>query len=128
MSNLGAYQWITSTSKKVGGPINLLLLTGATGAITGTVAYKLSEISVKKLIKAIKAHHATKDNLLDSNKQIYSVTSLGISNEGVNFPVGSQYRVLEIDGDSVLIEKIGDENNPYFVSKVILGAISDFKE
>ena len=44
MSNLGAYQWITTVSKKVGGPINLLLLTGAAGAAAGITVYKCGEI------------------------------------------------------------------------------------
>ena len=123
MSNLGAYQWITSTSKKVGGPINLLLLTGAAGA----AVYKVSEFGVKKCIKVLKAHQATKTKCLKVNANIYSVTSPGTSNEGVEFPIGTKIKVLETDGDSVLIEKIGDENNPYFVSKEFLRTISDFK-
>ena len=124
MSNLGAYQWITSKSKRVGGPINLLLLTGVIGA----AVYKVSEIGVKKGIKSFKAHHATKPKCLKVNANIYSVTSLGTSDEGVEFPIGTKIKVLETDGDSVLIEKIGDGNNPYFVSKEFLHTISDFKE
>ena len=128
MSNLGAYQWITSTSKKVGGPINLLLLTGATGAIAGTIVYKISEFGVKKGIKALKAHQAPHTWCLMANTNIYSVTSAGTSDEGVEFSIGTKFKVLETDGDSVLIEKIGDGNNPYFVSKEFLHTISDFKE
>lgn len=122
MSNLGAYQWITSTSKKVGGPINLLLLTGAIGA----AVYKVSEIGVKKGIKAFKVHQATKTKRLEANKNIYSVTSPGTSNEGIEFPIGTKFRVLEKDGNSVLIEKIGDKNNPYFVSAEFLCNVSNF--
>ena len=128
MSNLGAYQWITSTSKKVGGPINLLLLTGATGAIAGTVVYKAFEFGLKKgrkVLKGRQAHHAW---CLKANANIYSVTSAGTSDEGVEFSIGTKFKVLETDGDSVLIEKIGDGNNPYFVSKEFLHTISDFKE
>ena len=128
MSNLGAYQWITSTSKKVGGPINLLLLTGASGAIAGTVVYKISEFGVKKGIKALKAHQAHHGWYLKANEKIYSVTSTATSNEGVEFTVGTKIKVLDTDGDSVLIEKIGDGNNPYFVSKEFLHTISDFNE
>lgn len=124
MSNLGAYKWITSTSKKVGGPINLLLLTGATAVIV----YKISEFGVKKGIKALKAHQAHHGWCLKANEKIYSVTSIGTSNEGVEFTVGTKIKVLETDGDSVLIEKICDENNPYFVSKEFLRTISTFKE
>ena len=120
MSNLGAYQWITSTSKKVGGPINLLLLAGATGA----VIYKVSEIGVKKCIQAFKT---LKTEYLEVNEKIYSVTSPGTSNEGIEFPVGTNFKVLEIDDDSVLIEIIGDKNNPYFVSAEFLCSISNFR-
>ena len=123
MSNLGAYQWITSTSKKVGGPINLLLLTGAIGA----AVYKASEIGVKKGIKAFKTHQASKTKCLEANDNIYSVTSPGTSNEGVEFPIGTKFKVLETD-DSVLIEKIGDKNSPYFVSVELLSTISSFQK
>lgn len=122
MSNLGAYQWITSASKKVGGPIKLLLLTGAIGA----AVYKVSELGVKKGIKAFKTHRAAKTKCLQSDENIYSVTSPGTSNEGIEFPIGTKFRVLEKDGNSVLIEKIGDKNNPYFVSAEFLCNVSNF--
>lgn len=124
MSNLGAYQWITSTSKKVGGPANLLLLTATTGAIL----YKLSETGVKKCIKVFKAHRAIQTKRLASGENIYSVTSLGTSNAGVEFPVGTKFKVSETDGDSVVIEIIGDNNNPYFVSAEFLSTISSFQK
>lgn len=124
MSNLGAYQWITSTSKKVGGPIELLLLTGTAGA----AVYKVSEIGLKKCIKAFKAHQATKTKCFEVNGNIYSVTSPGTSNEGVEFPIGTKFKVLEADGDSVLVEKIGDKSSPYFVSSEFLCTISNFQE
>lgn len=124
MSNLGAYQWITSASKKVGGPVNLLLLVGVAGAVIG----KLGEIGVKKGMAAIKPHLTSKNKADDSTEKIYSVTADGENNEGVKFVVGNQYRVLERDDDSVLIEKIGDGNNPYFVSAVFLRGISNYQE
>ena len=124
MNNLGAYQWITSTSKKVGGPVNLLLLTGAAGAVIG----KLGEIGLKKGVTAIKSHLISKKRYDDPTERIYSVTYNGESNEGVSFVVGDYYRILERDKDSVLIEKIGDNNNPYFVSADFLRTVSKFQE
>ena len=50
MSNLGAYQWLTTVAKKVGGPKNLVLIIAGTGA----AVYKGSEIVVKKTVKEIK--------------------------------------------------------------------------
>ena len=126
MSNLGAYQWITSASKKVGGPINLLILTGTAGATAGIAIYKACEIGVKKCVKAIKSHQTTTDKNSESQHILYSVIKPGVSNEGIEFSVGCQYRVLETDEDSVLIEKIGDQNNPYFVSAEFLSSISEY--
>ena len=111
MSNLGAYQWITSASKKVGGPINLLLLTGVTGA----AIYKTCEIGVKKGIQSFLTHQNPPPVWRVVKRDVYSVTTDGVSNEGVEFLMGTKFKVLEKDGDSVLIEKIGDNNNTYFV-------------
>lgn len=122
MSNLGAYQWMTTAAKRVGGPVNLLILAGTTGA----AIYKGSEIVVKQCLKTIKTRKATK--LAEAKKVLYEVTLDSRSNEGLEFVVGDKFRVLEADGDSVLIEKIGDTNNPYFVSAEILRRISDYKE
>ena len=124
LGNLGTYQWITYTSKKVGGPVNLLLITGGIGVIVG----KISEICVKKGIKLLRTHRVTKSKHLEPEKKIYTVTSIGESNEGVHFAVGDQYTVLETDGDSALIETIGVKNNPYFVSVAFLRAISKYEE
>ena len=41
--------------------------------------------------------------------------------------MGDKFKVLESDGDAVLIEKIGDLTNPYFVSAELLKDISDYK-
>lgn len=123
MSNLGAYQWMTTAAKKVGGPGNLLLLAGTAGA----VLYKGGETVVKQCIKTVKVNKSIK-SATEAKGDLYKVTSTGISNEGLEFAVGDQFRVLEADGDSVLIEKIGNENNPYFVSAELLRKISDYKE
>ncbi len=123
MGNLGAYQWITTTSKKVRGPINLLLLAGAIGA----ALYKGGEAVVRKCINTIKANTTTKTSI-EAKRKLYKITSAGRSNEDLGFVIGDRFRVLESDGDSVLIEKIGDENNPYFVSAELLRVISDYKE
>jgi len=119
MSNLGLYQWMTKTSKKVGGPANFLLLVGTTGA----VVYKCSEVGVKRCIKKIRAKRENNKK----NIEVYTITEQGISNEGLRFILGDTFRILETDGDSALIEKIGDADNPYFVSIELLNKISDYK-
>ena len=121
MSNLGAYQWITTTSKKLGGPVNLLLLT----ALAGAGVYKGSEMLVKECVKAIKAHKEHKIAIGDKGK-LYDVNKPGKSNEDLDFAVGDQFYVLAVDDDVVLIEKVGDVNNPYFVPADLLMKISDY--
>ena len=121
MSNLGAYQWITTTSKKVGGPVNLLLLTGMAGA----AVYKFGEIAVVKCVRAVKEHKAKKITS-GEERTLHHIIKPGISNEGLAFETGDQFQILETDVDAVLIEKIGDENNPYFVSAEFLRNISDY--
>jgi hypothetical protein len=123
MSNLGAYQWMTSTAKKVGGPINLLLITGATGA----AIYKSVEISVKTGIKQFKKHFITISPGIH-DKKIYRIITPGKSNDGTQFSVGDTFRILEKDGDAILIAKENDPNNPYFVSAKFLQTISNYKE
>ena len=117
MSNLGWYQVMITVAKKVGGPKNLFFLTLGAGG----VLYKCSELAIKK------AYHTVKE-LADKAdiSQVYSVIADGKDGKSLVLNVGDTYRVLESDGDSVLIEKIGDSNNPYFVSAQFLRSVSDF--
>ena len=122
MSNLGAYQTFTTVAKKVGGPKNLLLLT----SISSAVAYKIGEIVVKKSITTVKKYSLKKREDTKKYNKLYSVTVSAKSNEGLVFNVGDQFRVLENDGDAVLIEKVEDVGNPYFVSAEFLKLISNY--
>lgn len=123
MSNLGGYQWLTTAAKKVGGPRNLVLIIAGTGA----AVYKGGEVLVKKGAKVIKKKYIQKKEIAESDIKQYEVKTPGVSNEGLALKVGEQFKVLEADGDAVLIEKIGDANNPYFVSAELLKEISDYK-
>ncbi len=122
MSNLGWYQILTSMAKKVGGPKRLVGILVGGGALLGgggvaggyALKKKISSAQAKKKKEAEAAI-------------IYTVNMEGKSNEGLLFKVGETFRVLETDGDAGLIEKIGDENNPYFVSLKFLSTISDYK-
>lgn len=122
MSNLGLYQEMTTYAKKVGGPLQFVgILVGSGAVIGGAIATSVNVIS-----KKVKKHIEDKNKRLES-EIIYKVTCYGCSNEGLVFDVGDTFRVLESDGDAVLIEKIGNANNPYFVSKKFLNTISDYK-
>ncbi len=111
---------MTTLAKKFGGPKNLFLLTGVAGA----GVYKVGEITVKKVLKMAKENKKNKQKIF--NTKVYTVLSPRKANEGVKFVAGDQFKVLETDGDSVLIEKILDKNNPYFVSAELLRSISDY--
>ena len=110
MGNLGWYQWITTTSKKVGGPLQLLGIVAAGGAIAGSLATKGFDAAKQKITIMKEAKEQAAEASI-----VYTVTKEGRSNEGLEFNIGDQFRVLERDGDAVLIEKLRDENNPYFV-------------
>ena len=114
MSNLGGYQRLTTIAKKVGGPTNLVLLIAGSGA----VVYKGGEILVRKAIKNVNKLYA--ENSSEISSQIYIVNKQGVSNENLVFELGDRFKVLEFDGDAILIEKIGDSNNPYVVSSEFL--------
>jgi hypothetical protein len=117
MSNLGWYQVMTTVAKKVGGPRNLFLLTlGAGGAL-----YKCGEVAVKRTYKKVKGLNEKVETL-----KVYNVTADGKSGKGLVLNSGDTYKILESDGESILIEKIGDSNNPYFVSADFLRTVSDY--
>ena len=121
MSNLGGYQQLTTMAKKVGGPENLVIILLTTGA----GIYKGSEFLIKKVVKLAKKKYESLQT--DSDCAEYDVKKYGISNEGLEFEVGDEFKVLGNDEDSVLIEKKGDKNNPYFVTADFLSDISDYE-
>lgn len=126
MSNLGAYQWLTTTAKKVGGPKNLFMIIAGSGAIAGVGVYKCGEFLIKKAVKEMKKI-AGKEKLSEiADTKLYTVTVEDTSNDGVVFKTGDKFRILETDKDAVLIEKVGDSNNPYFVSAELLRNISNY--
>lgn len=117
MSNLGMYQLITTVSKKAGGPVNFLLMVATGGYITGRTV----EWAVKNIFKALAEEE--KDSRIHTLKSSYVIAG----NEGkyCELGPGDQYRILARDGDAVLIEKIGNQNNPYYVSKSFLENITE---
>jgi hypothetical protein len=122
MSNLGWYQIMTTMAKKVGGPLKLAGLFFGGGAVVGGGAVAGGVAIKNKVAKK-----------LDEKKReaaaavVHTVTTEEQSNEGLVFKVGDQFKVLEVDGDAALIEKLGDNNNPYFVSADFLKSISDYE-
>lgn len=122
MSNLGLYQTMTALSKKVGGPANFILIVLGLGYGIGRV----TEAGIKKAVKAVKAIKANSDDNR-SAAIYYHILTAGESNDGLIFSVGDTFQVLERDKDAVLIKKLGDGDNPYFVSAELLCSISDYE-
>ena len=121
MSNLGWYQVMTTAAKKVGGPLKLAGLVLGSGMVIGGGTVLGGQAVAKKIDKKLDEKKREAESAV-----IYKVHTEGKSNEGLLFSVDDTFKVLEIDGDAALIEKIGDENNPYYVSARFLRGISDF--
>ena len=122
MSNLGMYQSVTTAMKRCGGPKQFLGLYGGGTALAGVLIYKGCESLFRFFAKKAAARQLAAESAV-----IHTVHTEGTSNEGLGFEVGDQVRVLEVDGDAALIEKIGDSNNPYFVSEKFLASITDYQ-
>lgn len=124
MSNLGSYQKFTTLAKKFGGVEKLIgfIATGsaAVGATIGITAF----VEGSKIVKSIKRKRKIST---EKNNAIYKITSPGKSNEGVAFEIGDEFRILGTDGDVILLEKIGDFDNPYYVDAKFLNKISNYK-
>lgn len=119
MSNLKLYQVMTTLAKRVGGPIPLTLITMAGGYVVIRPVEAGGKAVIKTVIKKVKSHRYT--------DKLFTINCQAIDNQGLEFIKGMQFRILEVDNDAVLIELIGDRNNPYFVSGSFLRRISDFQ-
>ena len=122
MGNLGWYQVLTTMAKKVGGPKTLIGLLVGGGAVLGGGA-----VAGGSAIKQKVSSELEKKKKIEQAAVVHTVNAEGTSNEGLHFKVGDKFKVLDVDGDAGLIEIIGDNNSPYFVSLKFLSSISDYK-
>ena len=118
MSNLGLYQLITQWSKKVGGPRNFLILVASAGALS----YKGLELIGKKIYNLAKKNKS----IQYTDETTYTINKSAVDNQNLEFNAGDKFKVLETDGTAILIEKMGDKNNPYYVSANFLRTISNW--
>lgn len=122
MSNLGLYQDIAKVMKKVGGPKIALPLFASISYGVG----RLGEFSIKKIHAVLKKKPTSQMKEKYNNAPRYEVIKKGISNEGVQFDVGDEIKLLVVDNDLAFIEKIGDDNSPYFISLDLLKEITNY--
>lgn len=120
MSNLGGYQTLTTIAKRLGGPGRLIIAT----MVSGYVVIRVAEVAGKTVYEKI--NEFKKENLTKVKEFIVNLDAT--DEQGLVFKKGDHFKVLESDGDAVLIELIGDEHNPYFVSGDFLKKISDYLE
>lgn len=136
MSNLGNYQKVIELSKKFGGPERLAAAVFVTGAAIGvstdrggTQAVKRGKARLSKR-KARKSETAATGELTSpgtTGVKSFAVTADGVDRStGLSLHSGDSFRVLAEDGGSILIEVIGDSNNPYMVSGPFLATVSSF--
>lgn len=118
MSNLGAYQTMTTTAKKFGGPYGIAAFIAFAGYGVG----KLIEISFKAGARCFRAKKKP-----DESKRVIEVTSAGTGGSNLSFREGDFYRILHSDKEIVLIEKVGDTNNSYMVSPDFLRSVSNYE-
>lgn len=120
MSNLGGYQRITTWSKKVGGPGNLFGIAVGSGVIIGGLIVHIGSELLKK-------NSSKSDNIINNAveiEEIFEVTNAGQDASGLTFEVGDSFRIITLDEEVVLIEKIGSNNNPYYLSMDFMEKIS----
>ena len=122
MGNLGNYQLMTTLAKKVGGPVGLLVTTLSAGYVLGRTTEAGGRRGIGALISVIKKRNAP----CGLEEKVFTVLTDGTDSQGVEFKAGTEYRVLECSDDAILIELIGNEDNPYVVSDAFLSTISDF--
>lgn len=118
MGNLGTYQAMTTLAKKLGGPKALLAVT----AVTGYTVLRPAEAGIKRALQAIRKRYSP----CIEEGAVFTASADGDDGSGFAIRQGDEYRVLERDGEAVLVEVIGHPDNPYFVSGSFLASISDF--
>lgn len=118
MSNLGLYQWFTTTAKKVGGPLKLLSLI----FFGGYAVIRSVEAGAKHCYKLVK-----KNKSKNKKYPVYEVIKPAIIEDGVEVQNGDKIVIRAIDKDVAMIEILENENNPYFVDINFLKSIINYK-
>ena len=125
MSNLKLYQWMTTTAKKVGGAGAFMALIG----VGGYVILRSTEVVLTSALKSKLEQYRSRRESRSDTVPTYEVdVDVKIEDIDLELHKGDKYRILESDDSAIMIEVIGDENNPYVVHVDFLRAISNFDE
>ncbi|WP_246199837.1 hypothetical protein [Arthrobacter zhaoguopingii] len=113
---------MTTIAKRVGGPVGLLATTLSAGYVIGRTTEAGGKRGIGALKNAIKRRKAP----CEVKDEVFVVRADGTDDQGLEFKAGAEYRVLECSDDAILIELIGNDDNPHVVSDAFLATISDF--
>ena len=126
MSNLGGYQDAVRLIKALGGPKRAAVAGVAVVGTTGYVVLRMAEAGGKRGIGALKSAIKKRNAPCELEDRVFTVRTDGTDDQGLEFKLGAEYKVLECIDDAVLIELVGDDDNPHIVSVAFLTTISDF--
>lgn len=126
MSNLGGYKTAVELIKALGGPAKAALLGVAVVGTAGYGVLRLAEAGGKRGIGALKHAIKKRNTPCDLKDKVFAVRVDGMDGQGLEFSAGAEYRVLECSDDAILIELVGNDDNPHVVSGAFLATISDF--
>lgn len=134
MSNLGAYQMVTTGIKALGGPAKAgLIAVGSVLALTGSV-YRFGvnrgvNMGDRQTIEA-KVTEWVRSRFAQFNahelSEVYTVSADVECGGGLMLRAGDRFRVGKVIDDMVYIEVEGSDDNPFIVSVEQLGQHSDY--
>lgn len=134
MSNLGAYQMVTTGIKAMGGPAKAgLIAVGSVVALTGSV-YRFGvnrgvNMGDRQTFEA-KVAEWVRSRFAQFNahelSEVYTVSADVECGGGLMLRAGDRFRVGKVIDDMVYIEVEGSDDNPFIVSAEQLTLHSDF--
>ncbi|WP_155835391.1 hypothetical protein [Actinomyces sp. ICM39] len=134
MSNLGAYQMVTTGIKALGGPAKAALIAvGSVVALTGSV-YRVGvnrgvNMGDRQTVEA-KVTEWVRSRFAQFNahelSEVYTVSADVECGGGLMLRAGDRFRVGKVIDDMVYIEVEGSDDNPFIVSIEQLGQYSDY--
>lgn len=134
MSNLGAYQMVTTGIKAMGGPAKAgLIAVGSVVALTGS-AYRFGvnrrvNMGDRQTVEA-KVTEWVRSRFAQFNahelSEVYTVSADVECGGGLMLRAGDRFRVGKVIDDMVYIEVEGSDDNPFIVSAEQLTLHSDY--
>lgn len=134
MSNLGAYQMVTTGIKAMGGPAKAgLIAVGSVVALTGS-AYRFGvnrrvNMGDRQTVEA-KVTEWVRSRFAQFNahelSEVYTVSADVECGGGLMLRAGDRFRVGKVIDDMVYIEVEGSDDNPFIVSAEQLTLRSDY--